>query len=150
MKNRALLISVLAFIVTLAGCMPRGETRTLDQVFKTAQNDFASADRKGIPGDLSGSLEKLASLLQEITSSAQVAAVTTQTKEISKILSSLSGRAGYTSRPGLGDLADQYRKFTVNEGSEVAAATRAKAKLLAARTYSILAAELETTKFSVS
>jgi len=145
MVNRRIkFLSIALTVVALQGCLPRGETHTLDQVLKDARSQYASVDKKGIPSDLSPSVDRLATLLQEIGDASDVNSLGAKTKEVSGILASLTLRAGYTSRPSLGELASQYRTFSIG-GDE----TRAKAKLLVARTYSLIAGELQTTKFGV-
>ena len=149
MLRFARLITVTLASLVVTSCMPRGETITLDQVLLNSKNEFSAASRKGLPADLTASIDKLAGLLQDIAVAKQTADVSSKTKEIAQILVSLRMRAGYTNKPGIGEIAQQYRQFVVNAGDEVSAETLAKAKLLAARTYSLVASEMGTTKFAV-
>lgn len=138
------LIFILAALVS--GCAPRGETKSLDEVLQLAKDRYAEVAAKAPEGAVRGSLDALTQELDRLVASKGAAA--TQARQISMLLSGLTDKAGFTARPGLTELSQQYRRIAssgdvpANEGSRV--------KLLVARTYNLVASELESTKFSVS
>ena len=142
----ARLIIISAAMLSLNGCLPRGETITLDEVYTNAKKDFSRVDTKSVPAPSSDTLGKLIAKLNELGEAGDGFDYTGSTKEVADALTTLADHAGYTSRASLGELAKQYRLFT--PAAEVSA-TRSKTKLLVARTYSLIQGELETTKFGL-
>ncbi len=140
------LVAVSLAALTISGCLPRGETKTLDEIYASAKSSFSKVDTKSVAGDSGATLGKLVAKLNEIGEAGDGFDYVSSTKEVADALTSLADHAGYTSRPSLGELAKQYRLFTP---AAEATATRSKAKLLVARTYSLVQGELETTKFSL-
>ena len=137
---------VSALVLCMGGCMPRGETRTLDEILLDAREQFSTTDRKGVPAELSPSIDKLAAKLQEIAAGGDSYDYVSNAHEIGDVLGQITVHAGYTSRPGFGELANQYHFFKAGASSE---GTRSQGKLLVARTFSLLTSELKTTHFAL-
>lgn len=138
-------ISSLLILVALSSCAPRGETRALDEIYRQAVEDYTVklAAASTVP-DLT-TLQDLKSLLEKLAQPGATASVSDDAATVATLLAGLAPKAGYTSRPALGEIADQFRSLSLEP--ESAAATR---KLLAARTFILLTSELETTQFKVA
>jgi hypothetical protein len=135
----------------LVGCGPRGETKTLAEILQIAKADFAEQFGNGsVLSDTStqAQVSKIHSQLEALISDqSDRAALAKAASDIAHELASLTSKAGYTSRPALTELATQFREMTAS--AEKGEAQLATLKLMATRTYSTLASELATTKFSV-
>lgn len=147
MGTSARLTAFLLVLVLLAGCLPRGETRTLQEVYSEAHSRFVAANPAQVPADLAQTVQSLAGKLESLASETSSDSVS-GAHEIAQMLADLTPRAGYTSRPALGELAAQFRSFQEKSLRRESNVT-ARGKLLAARTYSLLAGELETTRFGL-
>lgn len=135
---------LIALCLAAAACEPRGETRSLSDVFETSKRRFTDSKSANVPQGPSAALQAIPPLIEQLATqlgpqSPKIAG------EVADLLNSLVDHAGYTSRPGFTELINQYRMMTIqrSEGEQAAA------RLLVARTYSLLASELETTRFSV-
>lgn len=136
---------VLGLVVILSACAPRGETKSLDQVYKDSKARFAKVSAVAVPEDVAPTIQNLNTQLEQLA--AQSADNATQTSaQVAEALASIIEKAGYTARPAMGEIISQHRMLSRAEAPQV---TNAQAKLLAARTYALLASELETTKFAV-
>jgi hypothetical protein len=58
-------------------------------------------------------------------------------------------KSGFTQRAAMTELIKQYRQISEASGTQVAVGA-ANLKLVAARTYSLLSAEITSTNFSIS
>ena len=165
MKQRPVaLIVMLCVVPFLVGCWPRGETKTLGEVFEIAKERY---DEAIVSAKANGETkEQLANVVKNVGGFLE-ASGNRQTQEsageVSNGLSDLVVNAGYTTRPALNELAKTYRGIAapaeraglatvdtsgdVTEGWELDASAK---RLLAARTYTALAQELETTAFQVT
>lgn len=146
MRNFVRIAFVAGLVLALAGCMPRGETRTLAEVLSSAQARYTDASKAGLPADVTAVLDKVSADLQTITSTDDMGGVNGTVAAVGESIAGLVTRAGFTSRAALNEISLQYRML----GSDSAGTlTPAQVKLLASRTYSVLAAELETTRFAL-
>lgn len=134
-------------VAGLVGCMPRGETRTLAEVLAAAQARYADASKAGVSSEVAAMLEKVNVDLQALTSSEDLTGANDEVAAIGEAIAALVSKAGFTSRTALNEIALQYRTLG---GGPVETLSAAQVKLLASRTYSLLAAELETTKFGLT
>jgi len=132
--------------VLLTGCMPRGETKTLSEVLSIAQTRYTEVSKDGLPGDVSTALTSVADSLAALTSSDDLSAAPQKAAELGETIAGLVTKAGFTSRAALNEISMQYRMLGGMSGEKL---TAAQVRLLASRTYSVLAAELETTRFSL-
>ena len=136
---------VIVCIVALLcfGCT-RGETKTLSDVYSLSKTRYESAFSMSIEKDTVAKLKSVTAVLDKLAlASSNYEA---DAKEVAGLLTSLGGNVAYTVRPALFELIAQYRTIGSGKGSANPAALR----LLAARTYALLASELETTRFRVS
>lgn len=127
---------IFVAIVSFSSCAPRGESKTLSEIFEIQQNAFNTALTKSV--NVPGEVKELAKILPM------------QIDEFnpSKVINSIDkliGKAGYTVRPAMTELRNQYKHLESNKKVNSAAV-----KLLVARTYSIFAEELNTTSFRLS
>ncbi|MFM1847273.1 MAG: hypothetical protein RL417_747 [Pseudomonadota bacterium] len=146
MKNLVRFALGVVVLFGAAGCMPRGETESLGDVLATAEARYRAISKSELPTDVSAALEKVAAELSGLTSAEDMNGATGKIAALGESLSALVTKAGFTSRPALNEIALQYRMLGSASGDSL---TPAQVKLLASRTYSVLAAELETTKFSL-
>jgi hypothetical protein len=136
-----------AFVCSLTACTPRGENRSVDEVLKIDQARFAVAVKNAPAADtkVGGSIVQVKNKLDEMVAAATTA-VPTKSGEIAGLLSGITMNAGYTSRPSLDEMVARYRELSATSSDKI---TVPQVKLLVARTYSLLASELETTKFAL-
>ena len=130
---------LIATTICLAACAPRGETHTLETVLHTAKARYAALNATGLDSDASASLAKLVEGLKQMEGGQAPAALANQNADL---LTQLESKAGYTSRPSMHELIGQFKALP-------STANAAATKLLVARTYNLLASELETTRFAV-
>ena len=141
---RSLLVAAGALIL-LSGCAPRGESHTVDQILNDARTSYSetmadvSPDVNSSLKTLSGSLDKLAGLggggdARQVSAS------------IADSLTGLMPKAGFTQRPQMAELINQYRSISNATGTPTSVGAP-NLKLVVARTYTLMSAELTSTKF---
>lgn len=141
------MIVAISFSLLVTGCGPRGESHTVEQILNDARVAYQTASGKVATGEattlktLQGSLDKLAGIGGG--GDAKVIA-----NEVADSLTNLITRAGYTARPAMSELIHQYRSVA-GDSSSASSIGAPNLKLLAARTYSLIAAELNTTQFKL-
>lgn len=126
-----LLASCLVCLVALSACEPRGETRTLEQIHTDSKDRFQKVESAAINPEAKNLVSKASKFL--------AAPDAAGTKDMAIVLEQLSPHASATNRTSIAELANQYR---ASNGSGAAL------ELLNARTYGLLASELETAKFA--
>ena len=146
MKNIFEALLVISISLLISGCLPRGETKTLDEIYQSAKANFLTSNKKSVPGEVASAVEALSIKLQAFGEGGQGFNYEQSSRELAEILGSITSHAGYTSRPALGEVATQYRTFATQGDST---AISAKAKLLTARAMSLITGELQTTKFGL-
>lgn len=139
MRKFAKAVTVFFAVMIVSACSPRGETRSLDQILSGAKERFSASTAANLDAETNAALNKLVDGLKQLESGQVADAFAEQSAEM---LGQLEGRAGYTSRPAMRELVGQFKGLTASSG---AGATR----LLVARTYNLLASELETTHFAI-
>jgi hypothetical protein len=102
-----------------------------------------------VPGETSAALKFLTSALDRLAGIGGGGEAKVVAGEIATALTKLSTKAGYTARPAMAELINQYRVIA-NDSSVKASIGSANLKLLAARTYALVASELATTQFKIS
>lgn len=142
--SSVVVLSILA--ASLVGCGPRGETLTLDEVLANAKQRYARVNAAGAAQEVQVALKELEKGLGTL-SSGDMSAAQTELDTIATNLNKLVGKAGYTVRPSLGEMLAQYR--SLSQAAATGSITVPQLKLLTARTYELLASEMETTKFGV-
>jgi hypothetical protein len=144
--NRYLRTIFLLTVIFVFGCSPRGETLTVDQVLADAQTHFTAlmgqVDTSGMKQTLADAAASLAALA---ASEPSKETLRSQGEIVIDKLATLTEGAGYTSRPALGEISTQFRALTMKED----APSFDTVKLLVARSYNLLASELEGVKFQL-
>ncbi len=151
------LVASLLLLVA-SGCAPRGETKSLDEVLGLARERFTSVQKRVPSGALSAeaskSLDQAMKAIDGALAASSIGEQAAQAKSLESAFSDLLPNAGYTSRAALTEVKKQYGQIAEQVSAEVAglppaADQVAKVKLAAARAYTILASELETTGFNL-
>lgn len=141
------LFVLLSLSALLQSCAPRGENRSVDEVLRIQRERYLSlAAATKVKGEAQAGLGTLQTQLGELVLSA-ASAVPTKSQEIAATLTGLSPHAGFTVRPALTELIDQYR--VLGSVTDTRTLGSAQVKLLVARTYNLMASELETTKLAL-
>jgi hypothetical protein len=145
--SRIFLMTILvASVLASAGCLPRGETKTLDEVYRQAKSEYLALNKSGLPQDLNEKIKGLEAQVIAFAEGDKDFNFEKSARDLSGLLSSVTPKAGYTSRASLAELSLQLQSFSQSATDEE---TRAKAKLIGARTLSLLKGEFDTTKFGL-
>jgi hypothetical protein len=141
--------AVIFCLCAFAGCAPRGETNTLDEILRASKERYLSAS-KNTPSspEVSGKLKELDGLLNSLESPKDASTINVNSQAVAGALQPLILHAGLTSRPALTEISEQYRAFSAKDLRDFAA-QRSAMRLLVSRTYSALASELEAVRFSL-
>jgi hypothetical protein len=94
-------------------------------------------------------LKTLSSSLDRLAGIGGAGEAKTISGEVATNLNDLSVKMGYTSRAAMAEIVSQYRTIAEAQNSTLSIGAP-NLKLLAARTYSLLTAELKTTQFKIS
>lgn len=145
MKTRFLALGLVALGLGFGGCKPRGETKTLEEVVRGAEDRFhrvysAEVSEGSKKVEVVASLKSVADTLGDLRTASGT--IPDKYALIGRTLSDLAIHAGYTSRPALGELSEQWLGLH-------AAAEAPNTRLLISRTYGVLASELEAVGFAV-
>jgi len=136
-----------SLLLAIAGCQPRGESHTLEQILTDARSAYSSVSGAS-SGDVSAQLDVLKGKLDKLAGINGGGDARELAGDVVSMLSELSRKASYTVRPGLAELTNQYRVLS-NEATSAVNIGAPNVKLLVARTYTSLASELKTTKFGL-
>lgn len=147
MKTIKILLS-LTLISAFVGCAPRGETNTLQEILSANKAHFRSVSSNAGEQTVAKALEDVASSLAQLETPTSARQVSADSTKVVEQLSPLISKAGFTVRPALTELVNQYRMLGTGKVVEDHRAPGfPQVKLLVSRTYSLLASELETTRF---
>lgn len=135
----------LAFV---SGCAPRGESHTVDEILTDARTGYMTvfASRAG---DYKEQLKGLTASLDKLAGIGGGGDARSISGGIAESLQALIDHAGFTVRPAMGELINQYRVVATN-GSRDLSIGAPNLKLLVARTYTLISSELKTTQFKIS
>lgn len=148
-RNQIVSLWVVALsLLTVSGCAPRGESHSVDQILTDARSAYQSASGS-FNGEVSPALKTLSGSLDRLAGIGGAGDAKSISNEVATNLNDLSVKIGYTSRAAMAELVSQYRTIAEAQGSAVSIGAP-NLKLLAARTYSLLTAELKTTQFKIS
>ena len=125
----SLIISTSA-VVLVSGCGPRGESHTASP-------------------DMNATLTGLVASLDKIAGQGGGADVRQLSASLADGLTAMLPKAGFTQRAAMTELIKQYRQIAEGTGAQVTAGAP-NLKLIAARTYSLLSAEITSTNFRIS
>lgn len=139
----------------VSGCGPRGESHTVEQIFTDARANYGVADGKvrlesgQVNADVQTALTNLTSSLDKIAGQGGGGDARQISASLADGLTALLPKAGFTQRAAMTELINQYRNLAASTGAPLTLGA-ANLKLIAARTYSILSAELTSTKFRIA
>ena len=143
----SIIISTSA-VVLVSGCGPRGESHTVEQIFSDARAAYSKMASKASP-DMNAALTGISSSLDKIAGQAGGGDVRQLSANIADSLTAVLPKAGFTQRAAMTELIKQYRQLANSSGADVSAGA-ANLKLVAARTYTLLSAEITSTNFRIS
>lgn len=132
--------------LSLVSCGPRGETKTLDEVLQLAKERFNRVSSVTTGTDAAANIKSLMGMLNSASSMDSASAVQ-QLTQIADALTALVSHASYTVRPAMTEIINQYRVMAAMNSNGYPSA--GQIRLLVARTYGVLASELETAKFGI-
>jgi len=142
----ASLVVAGAGLCMISGCGPRGESHTVDQVLSDARGAYQQVSASA-SGDAANSLKSLSTALDKLAGIGGGGDAKVISGDVVNVLTGFSTKVGYTVRPALAELVNQYRSVSEDEGASIGAP---HLKLLVARTYSLLTSELKTSQFKIS
>ena len=145
--SRFLALVVVSGSLLVAGCGPRGESHTVEQILNDARVAYQTSSNKIATGD-AVALKSLESSLDKLAGIGGGGDAKVIANDVANTLTNLIVRAGYTARPAMSELINQYRSVA-GDKSVSSSIGAPNLKLLAARTYSLIAAELNTTQFKL-
>ena len=143
----SLIVSTSAAVL-VSGCGPRGESHTIDQIFTDARANYTETSAQVAP-DVGTSLTSLTTSLDKIAGQGGGGDARQISASLADGLTALLPKAGFTQRAAITELINQYRSLAASTGAPLTLGA-ANLKLIAARTYSILSAELMSTKFRIA
>ena len=143
----SLIISTSA-VVLVSGCGPRGESHTVEQIFSDARAAYSKMASKASPA-MNATLTGLVASLDKIAGQGGGADVRQLSASLADGLTAMLPKAGFTQRAAMTELIKQYRQIAEGTGAQVTAGAP-NLKLIAARTYSLLSAEITSTNFRIS
>ena len=158
---------MIVVLGALVSCAPRGETKSLEEVFQIAKTRYErSLSAVELSADTDSALSQVGESMQELLQADTTDEVAKAAARVETLLGELVVKAAYTNRPAMGELLKAYRGLTGESGREVALSISSREegatadhersvanletrKLLVARSYNALSQELETTSFRV-
>ncbi len=143
----SLIISTSA-VVLVSGCGPRGESHTVEQIFSDARAAYTKMASKASP-DMNATLTGLATSLDKLAGQGGSGDVRQLSASLADGLTAMLPKSGFTQRAAMTELIKQYRQIAEGTGAQVTAGAP-NLKLIAARTYSLLSAEITSTNFRIS
>jgi len=132
----------------VSGCGPRGESHTVEQIFSDARAAYSQMSAQVAP-DVNASLKSMVASLDKLAGQGGGGDARQISASLADGLTDLLPKAGFTQRPAITELINQYRQISAASGAPLTLGA-ANLKLVAARTYTILSAELTSTKFKIS
>ncbi len=134
-------------ILAVQACSPRGETYSLQEVLNGAKVEYKAALLRIHSPEVASSLSEVEQLLIKLEGPQPDQEGASAARSVAAALTTLVPKAGYTTRPAMGQIIDQYRVLGEKKAGEQV--TQAQLKLLVSRTYSLLASELAGTHFAL-
>jgi hypothetical protein len=141
---RSLIVATSA-IVLISGCAPRGESHTVDQILNDARTSYTEM-KVDVSPDVNTSLKTLTGSLDKLAGLGGGGDARQVSASIADSLTTLMPKAGLTQRSAMAELINQYRSISTSTGTPTSVGAP-NLKLVVARTYSLMSAELTSTKF---
>jgi hypothetical protein len=120
----------------------------VEQIFSDARAAYSQMSAQVAP-DVNASLKNLVASLDKIAGQGGGGDARQISASLADGLTELLPKSGFTQRPAMTELINQYRQISASSGAPLTLGA-ANLKLVAARTYSLLSAELTSTKFKIS
>lgn len=139
-------IGIATVILFCCGCQPRGEQRSVSEVLETAKSEYRSVSKTVLDDSVRQRVDRITTVLEEMLATQEVKTIRAKAAEASDALQSVYLDSGYTSRPALGELVNEYRMLADNYTGEF---SKGQVPLLVSRSYGWLASELEGVKFAL-
>ncbi len=150
------------FVLTFSACY-RGEVKSLDIVLSRAKQRFETL-KKSASKDVTPILTTAIAAMESLSVDSDSKLIAVKVTQVASALDELVYHSNYTVRPAMTELALQYRRIAENKGIPKTKLARsvsvtpsvsakhefATIKLLLARTYSLLASELESSRFELA
>jgi hypothetical protein len=142
---------VTLLLVALQGCY-RGESRSVDEIYTTALQQFHQHNLLTVEAKARTPLKNLDKNLTALAQTDSTSDIVKISQEVIDSLRALIPGAGYTSRPALNEIVDQY--FNLIGSAKLDSLTlnyqdKKTLKLLAARTLFVLDSELNAIAFKL-
>ncbi len=145
---RSVLVSLSSICLMAAvGCQPRGESHTLEQILSDARSGYSALTVQP-PSEVDAFLTQLKNNLDKLAGLGGGGDARELAGEVAGILGELSQKSGFTVRPAMTELMNQYKGIADGTGSAISIGAP-NLQLLVARTFSLLTAERSTSNFSL-
>ncbi len=146
-------VGVLAALIAGGIACTRGESKSVEEILRSASQRF-STSRTGqvLANGVSEKLDGVAERLSRLANSTSATSVKDLGQEIAQYLRELTPAAGYTTRPALNEIIDQYIAIAESQklgSGDLSAGQAATVRLLAARTFFVLESELKGIRFGL-
>lgn len=135
-------LSITLLIGFASGCLPRGESLSLDQILADAKSRYESVAQTEVKPEISEKIKVITTALDQLSTDVTSDSIKLS-NEIADAITDLTPYAGTTNRPALYELSLQLK--TVAEKKQTMPLN--ERKLISSRVFGALAAELETVKF---
>jgi hypothetical protein len=142
MNRKLTTILTITLVTIFSGCL-RGESKSLSEIFNNARDRFLASNKEALNPEVTSAITALTGELDKLTSSESISIE--NLAKIEESLSTLLPQAGYTIRPSLTEVRNQFLEATENKNIDVA-----QAKMLATRAYNIISEELAAGKFQIN
>jgi len=143
----SLIVSTSAAVL-VSGCGPRGESHTVEQIFTDARTNYTKMSAQVAP-EVGTALTNVTSSLDKIAGQGGGGDARQISAGLADGLTTLLPKSGFTQRAAMTELVKQYRNLAASSGAPLALGAP-NLKLIAARTYTLLSAELASTTFRIS
>lgn len=141
--------TALCLLTMVVGCNPRGESRSVSDILAESSKAYRKAfDGEPLPERVSSRLPELSDALARLTETSELDRKKALADAIVDHLRALVITAGYTTRPALGELIDQFGALAETENGSVVSDS-ATVSLLVSRTFYLLASELKGVRFQL-
>jgi len=141
--------ATLFLLTMVVGCKPRGESRSVADILAESSKAYRKAfDGEPLPERVSSRLPELSDALSRLTEAADLDRKKALADAIVEHLRALVVTAGYTTRPAIGELIDQFGALAETESGSVVSDS-ATISLLVSRTFYLLASELKGVRFQL-
>lgn len=149
-RSGAIAGCLLGVVIALTGCEPRGETKTVAEVYEISREELVQALSKSISVEAREKISIIQRSMQLMADAQNDGEIRRAAGEAATALQTLINWAGYTSRAAGGELLQQLSNMegTSAQGDRVNV-NPAAAKLLAARTLSWVASEMNSLAFGL-